>query len=82
MNVLYSKSFIKAANRLTGKYKDSLKEKIIAVKAASSVDELTDCKKLEGFRNVYRIRIGDFRAFFILTVLDNGVHFEYLVRRG
>lgn len=82
MNLLFSKSFIKAASKLTGKYKNSLHEKIKEVKAATSVDELTDCKKLANFTNAYRIRIGDYRAFFILTVVDNTVNFEYLINRG
>jgi len=82
MNVLYSKSFIKAASKLTGKYKNTLQEKIKEVKAAASVNELTDCKKLESFSNVYRIRIGDYRAFFILILTDNAANFEYLVNRG
>lgn len=82
MNLLYSKSFIKAASKLTGKYKNSLKEKIKEIQVAASVEELTDCKKLTNFSNAYRIRIGDYRAFFILTIKDNTVNFEYLVNRG
>lgn len=82
MNLLYSKSFIKAASKLTGKYKISLQKKIKEVKVAASVEELTDCKKLKDFSNAYRIRIGDYRAFFILTIEGNTVNFEYLVSRG
>ncbi len=82
MNIEYSKAFIKAASKLDGKYKSSLRKKIDEVKIASSVEELSDCKKLEGFSNTYRIRIGSYRAFFILTVLENMVCFEYLVSRG
>ena len=82
MNLFYSKSFIKAASKLTGKYKNSLQEKIKEVKAAADIEELTDCKKLTGFNNAYRIRIGDYRAFFILTITENTVNFEYLVNRG
>lgn len=82
MNLRYSKSFIKAASKLTGKYKNSLQEKIREVKAAASIEELTDCKKLKDFSNTYRIRIGDYRAFFIFTIVDNTVNFEYLVNRG
>jgi len=82
MNLLYSKSFIKAASKLTGKYKISLQKKIKEVKAAASVEELTDCKKLKNFNNAYRIRIGDYRAFFILTIVDNTVNLEYLISRG
>ena len=82
MIVEYSKAFIKAALKLDGKYKTSLRKKIEEVKMASSVEELTDCKKLEGFNNTYRIRIGSYRAFFIMTIANNTVCFEYLVSRG
>lgn len=82
MNVLYSKSFIKAAHKLSGKYKNTLQDIIIEVKAAKSIEELTDCKKLTNFSNAYRIRIGDYRAFFILTIVNNTVNFEYLINRG
>jgi len=82
MNILYSKSFIKAALKLSGKYKNTLQEKIKEIKVAKSVEELTDCKKLTNFGNAYRIRIGDYRAFFILTIVNNTVNLEYLVNRG
>ncbi len=82
MNIQYSKAFIKSASKLDGKYKTSLQKKIGEVKAALSVEELTDCKKLEGFSNTYRIRIGSYRAFFIFTIVSNTVCFEYLVSRG
>jgi len=82
MNLLYSKSFIKAASKLTGKYKNTLQEKIREVKVAASVEELTDCKKLVNFKNAYRIRIGDYRIFFIMTIVNNTANFEYLVSRG
>jgi mRNA-degrading endonuclease RelE of RelBE toxin-antitoxin system len=82
MNIIYSKSFIKAASKLTGKYKISLKKKIDEVKVAVSVDDLTDCKRLEGFSHSYRIRIGSYRIFFILKIENNSAYFEYLVSRG
>ena len=82
MNIEYSKAFIKAATKLDGKYKLSLAKKIEEVKTALNVEELTDCKKLEGFSNTYRIRIGGYRAFFIFTIVNNTVCFEYLVSRG
>jgi mRNA-degrading endonuclease RelE of RelBE toxin-antitoxin system len=82
MNVSYSKSFIKSASKLSGKYKSSLKKKIEEVRSASGVEELTGCIKLESYANTYRLRIGDYRAFFIFTFENNTVHFEYLVIRG
>ena len=51
---------------------------------ASSIENITDCKKIESLNSVYRIRIGDRRAFFVLHIEIEGdlVMFEYLVSRG
>lgn len=40
-------------------------------------------KKLVGYRNVYRIRIGDYRAFFTfhIEIVNDTVIFRYLVPR-
>ena len=51
---------------------------------AVGIDEITNCKKLIAYKSVYRIRIGDYRAFFIfhVKIVDDTVKFEYLVSRG
>lgn len=82
MNIQYSKAFIKSAQKLTGKYKIALSRKIEEVKNVPNVEKLTECKKLEGFEHTYRIRMGSYRAFFILVIVNNTVCFEYLVSRG
>ncbi len=84
MKVAFSKEFNKAVRKLSGKILQSLISAIDEVKAASSVDDITDCKKIESLNNVYRIRIGDRRAFFVLHIQIEGdlVMFEYLVSRG
>lgn len=82
MRVVYSKLFEKAARKLSGKYLASLAKAISEVKQAKELSEITNCKKLVGFNNAYRIRIGDYRAFFVVTVVDNTIHFEYLLSRG
>jgi len=84
MKVGYSKSFEKAVRNLSGKTLDSVRRVILEVKAADNIKEITDCKKLTGFKSVYRIRIGDYRAFFTLHVeiIGETVFFEYLTLRG
>jgi len=84
MKVDYSKAFIKASKKLSGKTLDNLRRTIIEVKAAKELSDITDCKKLTNFTNTYRIRIGNYRAFFtcIIEVVDGVVKFEYLVSRG
>lgn len=84
MKVEYSKAFVKAAKKLSGKSLDSLQRVIAEVKEAKSISEITDCKKLVNFTGVYRIRMGGYRAFFTchVAVMDGDVVFEYLVPRG
>lgn len=84
MKVEYSKRFEKAVRKLSGKTLDSVRRVIIEVKGAQQISDITDCKKLVGYENIYRIRIGDYRAFFTyhIKVVDDTVFFEYLVSRG
>lgn len=84
MKTKYSKEFEKSVRKLSGKTLNSVKNTIIEVKNAESLDEITDCKKLVGYNNVYRIRIGNLRAFFIfhIEIIDDYVFFKYLVPRG
>ena len=60
MNVEFSKAFVKASKRLSGKMLDSLRRTIVEVKAAKGIQDISDCKKLVGYRNIYRIRLGDY----------------------
>ena len=84
MNVEYSKDFEKSVKKLSGKMLDSIRRVIAEVKNAESIKEITDCKKLVGYRNVYRIRIGDYRALFTfhIEIVNDTVIFRYLVSRG
>ena len=68
MNVEYSKPFLKAVDKLSGKVLSSVLDMIREVKNVNSTDEITNCKKLIAYKSVYRIRIGDYRAFFIFHV--------------
>ena len=84
MNVDYSKDFKKSVKKLSGKMLDSVRRVVAEVKNAESLKEVTDCKKLVGYRNVYRIRIGDYRAFFTfhIEIVNDTVFFRYLVPRS
>lgn len=48
MNVEFSKAFVKASKRLSGKMLDSLRRTIVEVKAAKGIQDISDCKKLVG----------------------------------
>ena len=84
MNVDYSKDFKKSVKKLSGKMLDSVRRVVAEVKNAESLKDITDCKKLVGYRNVYRIRIGDYRAFFTfhIEIINDTIFFRYLVPRG
>lgn len=84
MKVEFSKFFIKSARRLSGKMKNSLNDVIEEVRKSNTIEEISNCRKLVDFNNVYRICMGDYRAFFTLHVKIEGdvVFFQYLVSRG
>lgn len=63
MRVEFSKDFAKAVRRLSGKILKSVIMAIDEVRVAESVEDLTNCRKIETLNNVYRLRIGDRRAF-------------------
>lgn len=68
MRVKYSKDFEKSVRKLSGKTLASVKNTILEVKKAECLAQISDCKKLTGYNNVYRIRIGNLRAFFVLHI--------------
>ena len=78
MKIKYSKDFEKSVRKLSGKTLDSVRNTILEVKNASCLDEITDCKKLVGYDNVYRIRVGSLRAFFIFHILNSANCQEFL----
>ncbi len=82
MKVEYSKQFVKAAYKLSGKYKLSLQRIIVEVMQANDVADLTNCIKMVGFQNSYRIKMGDYRLIYIFKVVDQVVLFELLLSRG
>ena len=84
MKVKFSKDFSKAMSKLTGKIRQSTVSAINGVIDAKSINEISNCKKIESLNSVYRIRIGDKRAFFVLHIQIEGdlVMFEYLLSRG
>jgi len=82
MNIKISKEFEKSARKLSGKYKEALKNVILEIRAARSVGDIGNCKKLIGYNSIYRIRLGDYRVFFLLEIVELTVFLKYLVSRG
>ncbi len=71
MKVLFDKSFIKSLDKLADK---SLKIRLIDIigetEKANSISEIPQIKKLSGFKEFYRIRIGSYRLGLELTNKD------------
>jgi len=82
MNIKISKEFERTAKKLSGKYKESLKNVILEIRAVQSVGEIGNCRKLVGYNSIYRIRLGDYRMFFLLEIVEQTVFLKYLVSRG
>lgn len=84
MRIKISKDFQKSVDRLSGKVLNSIIDTLREVKQATSLEEINNCKKLIDYDNVYRIRIGSYRAFFIfhIQIIDDTVSFLYLIPRG
>ena len=82
MNIKISKEFEKSAKKLSGKYKEALKNVLLEIRTAQSIDDIGNCKKLIGYSSVYRIRLGGYRMFFLFEIVEQIVFLKYLVNRG
>jgi mRNA-degrading endonuclease RelE of RelBE toxin-antitoxin system len=82
MNVKISKEFEKSAKKLSGKHKEALKNVLLEIRAAQSVSDIGNCKKLIGYNSIYRIRMGNYRMFFLLEIVEQTAFLKYLVNRG
>lgn len=54
MKVKYSKSFMKAVQKLSGKMRQSVTDVIQEVVDAEGIEGITDCKKLVGYKFMYQ----------------------------
>jgi mRNA interferase RelE/StbE len=69
VNIEIRKSFEKDALKLPASAQVQLGKVIEALSWVEKLSELTSCKKLSGFKNAYRIRMGEYRIGF---VFENG----------
>jgi len=66
MKVLIDKSFEKDTEKITDKkLLNSIADSIEEIQGVNKLSDITNCKKLKGSKNFYRIRIGDYRIGFI-----------------
>ena len=80
MKVSVDKSFVKDSDKIRDKkLLQKLTESIEQVMACKSAADIQNLKKLQGFKNHYRIRIGDYRAGVVIK--NEEVVFERLLHR-
>lgn len=66
MKIIADKSFAKDLLKLEKKQKQEVVNLIQSLKQIETVSEISGIKKLSGFKNLYRIRLGNFRIGFRL----------------
>lgn len=64
MNVAIRKTFEKDALKLPHMAQHKLTGIIAELHAAKKLSEINNCKKLSGYKNAFRIRLGDYRIGF------------------
>ncbi len=88
MNILIDKSFERDVKRLSIQTQKQLQEVIIKLTSATSIQEVGPTK-MEGAKNAYRIRFGNYRVGFYLEgnqvvlsrVLDRKDIYKYFPRK-
>jgi len=81
MNVTFDHKFVKDISILPAYIQVSFAKVYEICKKASSICEIPHCRKIKGNEQLYRIRIGDFRATFILKDV-NAIAFRRFLPRG
>ena len=82
MKVQYSTQFAKDARKLPQHIKTAIKELVIQFENVQSLLEIRDCKPLEGVKNGYRIRRGDYRITLSLKIQEDAVLLLRVLARG
>ncbi len=67
MQVLFTKTFHKEISKLRDKkLAHTIEAIIVEVKSVKHLTDISGLKKLTGYKNAYRIRIGDYRIGLVL----------------
>ena len=73
MEIIYSKPAVKSIKELNNHYKQRIKTAIENI-------PLGDIRKLQGYKNIFRLRVGDYRIIYKTT--ENGIYIEDILPRG
>jgi mRNA interferase RelE/StbE len=57
----YENSYLRDAKKLPESLREPLQNVILSVKEAKTLKGIPNLKKLSGYKNVYRIRVGEYR---------------------
>ncbi len=82
MLVSFSKAFYKDLKQTPVEIRRALGEVIVAIEAAQQLQEIRNCKKLQGSEDCYRIRIRDYRATFLFIRIEDRIFFQRILTRG
>jgi mRNA-degrading endonuclease RelE of RelBE toxin-antitoxin system len=81
MEVVFLRSFLNDIKKLSdNKLKNKIKEFIVELQNAETLEELQNVKKLKGFSTAYRWRMGDYRLGFYKD--ENKVELARFVKRN
>ena len=81
MTVTFDLKFVKDISLLPEYIHESFAEVYKLCEECQSVREIHNCEKMKGNKNLYRIRIGDYRATFKLKDV-NSIVFRRFLSRG
>ena len=84
MEIIITKSFEKLLKLVPKNIRESAIEVLEALEKAKNVTEIKDLKKLSGYTNYYRIRIGNYRMglqiinpkIIVVTILHRGTIYK------
>ena len=66
MDVIVSARFAKDVDKLPDKnFRNKLAIIIVDLQQCKLLSQIKNCKKLKGFKNAYRIKVGDYRLGFL-----------------
>jgi len=81
MKLLFEKKFLKEISHLGNpKLQSALEQVILEAETAKSISQIKNMKKLKGYKNAFRIKVGDYRIGLLINS-DTIVFVRFLHRK-